>query len=110
MIERILGPISGYYIASYACEMGELGEQYLGFAKLCRVRPQDYWQASACAKFSCEELAESAERELEIRQVVDPPADQHQAAVQSRRCRRRSRYSSGRSLGSRPAARCRRHA
>jgi hypothetical protein len=65
MFERILGPIRGYYIASYACEMGELGERYLGFAKLCRDRPEDYWRASACAKFSCEELAESPEGALE---------------------------------------------
>jgi hypothetical protein len=65
MIERVLGPIQGYYIASYACEMGELGDQYLGFAKLCRTKPEDYWQASACAKFSCEELADTAQHALE---------------------------------------------
>ena len=65
MIERVVGPFKGYYIASYACEMGELGEQFLGFAKLCRVKPEDYWQASACAKFSCEELADSAERAMQ---------------------------------------------
>jgi hypothetical protein len=64
MIERVVGPFEGYYIASYACEMGELGDRFLGFAKLCRVKPQDYWQASACAKFSCEELADTAERAL----------------------------------------------
>ena len=64
MIERVVGPFKGYYIASYACEMGELGERYLGFAKLCRVKPDDYWQASACAKFSCEELADTPEHAL----------------------------------------------
>ena len=65
MVERIVGPIRGYFIASYACEMGELGEQYLGFAKVCMSRPEDYWMAQACAKFSCEELASTAEDALD---------------------------------------------
>ena len=65
MVERILGPIRGYYIASYACEMGELGEHYLGFAKVCLSRPEDYWMAKACAKFSCDELASTPEDALE---------------------------------------------
>jgi hypothetical protein len=65
MIERVVGPIQGYYIASYACEMGELGDQFLGFAKLCTSRPEDYWLARACAKFSCDDLADSPERALE---------------------------------------------
>ena len=65
MIERVVGPIKGYYIASYACEMGELGDQFLGFAKVCVARPDDYWMARACAKFSCEDVATSAEEALE---------------------------------------------
>jgi hypothetical protein len=65
MIERVVGPIKGYYIASYACEMGELGAQYLGFAKLCLAKPADYWQARACAKFSCEELSDCPEAALD---------------------------------------------
>jgi hypothetical protein len=65
MIERVVGPIKGYYIASYACEMGELGRQYLGFAKICVVKPEDYWQAKACAKFSADEIVHSAEHALE---------------------------------------------
>ena len=65
MIERVVGPIKGYYIASYACEMGDLGESYLGFAKLCVTKPEDYWQARACAKFSCDELSKRAEEALE---------------------------------------------
>ncbi|MEJ6021020.1 hypothetical protein [Ramlibacter sp. PS4R-6] len=65
MNERVVGPIKGYYIASYACEMGELGDRYLGFAKLCLARPEDYWQARACAKFSSEHLADSPEHAME---------------------------------------------
>jgi len=65
MIERIVGPIRGYYIASYACAMGHLGDRFLGFAKVCIARPDDYWMARACAKFSCAELADTAEEALE---------------------------------------------
>ena len=65
MVERIVGPIRGYYIASYACVMGDLGEHYLGFAKVCERRPEDYWVADACCKFSSAELASNAEDALE---------------------------------------------
>ena len=65
MVERIVGPINGYYIASYACAMGELGRQFLGFAKLCADRPADYWKAKACAEFSTNELLDSAETAME---------------------------------------------
>ena len=65
MVERIVGPIKGYYIASYACEMGDLGDQFLGFAKVCVSPPADYWMAQACCKFSSEELASTAEDALE---------------------------------------------
>ena len=65
MKERVVGPIKGYYIASYACEMGEVGEQFLGFAKLCIAKPLDYWQANACAKFSADGLADSPEHAME---------------------------------------------
>jgi hypothetical protein len=41
MVERVVGPIGGYYIASYACAMGELGRQFLGFARVCVTKPQD---------------------------------------------------------------------
>lgn len=65
MIERVVGPIKGYYIASYACEMGEMGERFLGFSKVCKARPEDYWEAKACAKVSADELENSAERALD---------------------------------------------
>ena len=65
MVERVLGPIGGYYIASYACAMGEFGRQYLGFAKVCAAKPKDYWKAQACAEVSTTELLDSAETALE---------------------------------------------
>jgi hypothetical protein len=65
MVERVVGPFRGYYIASYACAMGELGRQFLGFAKVCAAKPKDYWKAQACAEISIDELSDSAETALE---------------------------------------------
>ena len=65
MVERVVGPFQGYYIASYACAMGELGRQYLGFARVCAAKPKDYWKAKACAEVSTSELLDSAETALE---------------------------------------------
>ena len=65
MVERVVGPVGGYYIASYACAMGELGRQFLGFARVCATKPQDYWKAQAFAECSTTELRESAEPALE---------------------------------------------
>jgi hypothetical protein len=45
MMERISGPFRGHYIATYACPVGE-GLQYHGFAKVCRVEPLSYWEAT----------------------------------------------------------------
>jgi hypothetical protein len=44
MHERLTGPFNGYYIAAYACEMGELGNEYLGYYKICR-KPAAYLDA-----------------------------------------------------------------
>ncbi len=64
MIERVVGPINGYYIASYACEMGEFGREFLGFAKLCTSRPLSYWDAQGVARFDGEALVQNAEDAL----------------------------------------------
>jgi hypothetical protein len=65
MVERVIGPVGGYYIASYACAMGELGRQFLGFAKVCAAKPQDYWKAQAFAECTTTELLDSAETALD---------------------------------------------
>ncbi len=49
-MERITGPHLGYYVASYACETGEEGERFLGYAKICRRRPESYWDANCVVK------------------------------------------------------------
>jgi hypothetical protein len=55
-MERITGPHQGFYIASYACETGASGDRYLGYAKICRRRPESYWDASCLVKICGERL------------------------------------------------------
>jgi hypothetical protein len=54
-MERITGPYHGFYIASYACETGA-AERYLGYAKVCRRRPESYWDAHCLVKLCGEAL------------------------------------------------------
>jgi hypothetical protein len=55
-MERISGPHFGFYIASYACETGASGERFLGYAKVCRRKPDSYWDANCLVKFCGERL------------------------------------------------------
>jgi len=70
MTERISGPKSGYYIASYACPMGELLQQYMGMARISTTRPRSYWAndqragADSGDEFCDGALFESAEAAL----------------------------------------------
>lgn len=69
MLERVVGPIRGYYIATYASESGGPGE-YIGYAKVCAAPPPDYWEAQAVAKFAGRDLLHSAELALEQAEQV----------------------------------------
>lgn len=65
MVERITGPYRGHYIASYACPVGE-GAQFHGFAKVCRVEPLSYWEATQVVqKLSSSQWAPSADAAMD---------------------------------------------
>jgi len=51
-MERIKGPINGVYVASYACKVGELGLEYVGYTKLCTAQPSSFWDADGEVTFS----------------------------------------------------------
>jgi hypothetical protein len=53
-MERVTGPFNGFYIATYASETGGPQPRYLGYSKICRGRPENYWDAHCCAKISGE--------------------------------------------------------
>lgn len=40
--ERVAGPFLGKFVAMYACRMGELGNEYLGYYKICSKRPVNF--------------------------------------------------------------------
>jgi predicted RNase H-like HicB family nuclease len=80
LFERVTGPFSGYFIAAYAGEMGDLGEKFLGFYRICRYESADYWESEPLFEGCCEQPAESGEDALQAaesaaRRLIDglPP-------------------------------------
>jgi hypothetical protein len=63
-MERISGPHHGFYLASYAAETGVPGGGWLGYAKVCRRRPESYWDANCVVKLCGEGLHESADHAI----------------------------------------------
>jgi hypothetical protein len=59
-MEKISGPYDGFYIASYASESGP-GPSFFAYAKVCRGKPENYWDAHCCAKVSGERLHPTAQ-------------------------------------------------
>ena len=55
-MERISGPFNGFYIATYASNAGGPGLNYLGYSKICRGKPESYWNAHCCAKICGEQI------------------------------------------------------
>jgi hypothetical protein len=47
-VECVEGPFKGYYITAYAAAAGDGG--YVAYAKVCRAKPQSYWDADCLLK------------------------------------------------------------
>ena len=68
-MERITGPHLGFYIASHASETGASGERFLGYAKICRRRPDSYWDANCLVKICGDRVhADAADALAEVEQ------------------------------------------
>ena len=52
-MDRVNGPIDGYYVASSANEIGAGSGRYLGFAKVCCTGPGSFWLATLCEEPGC---------------------------------------------------------
>lgn len=48
-MEQIVGPVSGFYVASYAWPSMD-GSRFTSYAKICRRKPADYWSAECLFK------------------------------------------------------------
>ena len=48
-MERIWGPVNGFYLAAYASPAGD-GQSFSSYAKVCWSRPESYWEADCAFK------------------------------------------------------------
>lgn len=68
-MERIWGPVNGFWLAAYAAPSGD-GQHYSSYAKVCWTRPSSYWDADCAFKIFGGEQHRSAEGAL-MAVVVD---------------------------------------
>jgi hypothetical protein len=92
MVETVQGPVRGYYVAAYACPVGEYGREYVGYYKIFGERPQGFFDAAVCLlKGSQEEIVRDAQHALRLaiesagRQVHNLPQASELAACRERR-------------------------
>lgn len=62
-MERIWGPVNGFYVTAYAAPVGE-GERYVSYAKVCAAPPDSYWDAECIFKLFGGENHATAEAAL----------------------------------------------
>jgi hypothetical protein len=62
-MEKITGPINGFYVASYAIEIAGSG-RFSAYAKVCSRPPESYWEARCIFKLFGGEDHPSAEAAL----------------------------------------------
>ena len=48
-MEKIVGPIHGFYVATYAWPSPD-AQRYSSYAKICRQKPGSYWDARCLFK------------------------------------------------------------
>lgn len=53
------GPFKGYHVASVGCRVGSLGTGFLGYYKICRGHPDNYWKAEPFLKGACGQVVSS---------------------------------------------------
>jgi len=62
-MERIWGPVNGFYLAAYAAPTGD-GDRFCSYAKVCWTRPDSYWDADCAFKIFGGEQHRSLEAAL----------------------------------------------
>jgi hypothetical protein len=63
-MERIWGPVNGFYIAAYAGPTADDAERFCSYAKVCWSRPDSYWDADCVFKIFGGEHHASADAAL----------------------------------------------
>ena len=64
-MEKISGPINGFYVACYAWPSAD-ETQYSSYAKICRSKPANYWDAQCIFKLFGGETHASAAAALAV--------------------------------------------
>jgi hypothetical protein len=62
-MERIWGPLNGFYFAAYAAPVGD-GDRFCSYAKVCWSKPDSYWEADCVFKIFGGEYHPSLEAAL----------------------------------------------
>ena len=93
-MERIWGPVNGFWLAAYAAPASD-GEHFCSYAKVCWTRPESYWEADCIFKIFGGEQHRSVECALgavalDARNEISCLLPRRQRAV----ARRRRRHSS----------------
>ena len=62
-MERIWGPVNGFYFAAYATTAGD-GDRFCSYVKVCWSKPESYWDADCAFKVFGGENHDSIETAL----------------------------------------------
>ncbi|MDB5858727.1 MAG: hypothetical protein JWQ76_2416, partial [Ramlibacter sp.] len=68
-MERLWGPVNGFYVAAYAAPVGD-GERFCSYAKVCWIRPDSYWDADCAFKLFGGEQHSTAAAALAMANLV----------------------------------------
>lgn len=63
-MDRISGPYKGYYVAACALPMGELGNQFIGYAKVCASKPRNCWDGPAVFEHSADQVCNAEDEAM----------------------------------------------
>lgn len=92
MFEQVTGPIRGYYVAAYACPVGEFGREYVSYFKVFAGRSCSYFEGAPCIiKGTAAPVSGSARHALDEaldcarQQVMNLPPAAELAAFHERR-------------------------
>ena len=99
-MERIWGPVNGFYLAAYAAPADDRGH-FASYAKVCWRRPESYWDADCAFKVFGGEHHRCAESAIDA-VVLDAANEVTQLPSRSRRLagQRRRRFALPRLIAS----------
>lgn len=64
--ERVTGPFKGYHVASLGCRVSGPGPGFLGYYRICRGHPDNYWKADFLLQGCCGQISSSGGRAMRM--------------------------------------------